>query len=443
MALTKRTPPSDPGYDTWTQQYGYFTLIGGGYTSAKLESGSSYTNKFDTIHAHFTLAVPANDSQLTVGAKRFEATGDHFGYCLTRVILKKPDTTEIVLYSQEGGGGTWENILSLANITAYLNAAGTYELRFEGTVKSAYDDPGAPPWYHSYVEFGGVTLKIDTDPPAQVTGHTGYAQSTSKIHYVWNTVSRADSYTLYYRKTGTGPWFSITGITDLYRDLTGLDACTYYDTKVTASNESGEGTASTTAVKRTNCAFTKDFLESLGLTEAFDKGKEILLPLSDVLDLVESFEVLKVNYQYKEFLEPLDLQEYFTIQKISPLGSKATKLLACLNNGDVTAFETGTATGSWETDDLDFGRPGQDKILDYIEFVSQADTPHTLNVYVSTDSGATWTYIGQDVTYRGKNATVSPWMTAEKFRIRFTGAGLHLQSIYATAIPVGEEIDSD
>jgi len=429
---------SNPGYNLWTQDHGYFTLLGGSYNQAKLESQNNLLTREDAITRIFTIAVPANDSLLTVRAMRYVGVLGSTGYAYCRVRLQKPDSSWVTLYTGSGNL-SWQNIINNADITAYLATTTTYHLRFEAEVISGYE---LGTYDHSYVIFETVTAKADLDPPAQVTGVSVVPMSTTKLHITWNSVSRADTYTVKYKKAVDPSYTSITGITDVYKDLSGLSACTSYNVKVSASNESGEGTDSAVATQRTNCAYTKTLTETVSHIETFNSDKHVWRIFEDPLSLIESIELLYGKMQLLEFSEPLNLQEGFTIRKFSPLDSSATKILACLST-DVAVFTTGTAIGYYDTDDLDFARPGEDKILDYIEFVSQAETPHTLEVWVSTDSGTTWEAIGQDVTYRGKNATVSPWITGEKFRFRFKGAGPYLQSIYATAIPVGGEIDND
>ena len=440
MALTTRTPPSNPGYDTWTQVNGYFVFYNDN-ANARLESQNNYNYREDTIYAEFSLSAPANDSQLTVEAKRYQSDMyDLPGYALTEVILRKPDTSEVVLYSQEGGEGYWEALLSGANITEHLTAVGTYQLRFHAKVRSSRD-PETGVYDHSYVEYGSVTLKVDTDPPPKVTGLNVVPKSTSSIKATWDVAPGAATYNLYHAlHAGSPEWTKVEGITDLYYTVTDLLACHWYDVKVSGQNVSGEGETSDIYMERTNCAYEKAFSEPLGLAEDYDHLKLYLRVFEESLGLTESFSKTKIVYKYKTFSEPLELQESFTIDKVISLGSKMPKLLACRSNKQISEFAAGTLEGVWDTDDLDFGYPGLDKILDFIEFVSQSETPHTVSVYVSTDSGWSWTYIGQDITFRGKNGMVWPWLTAEKVRLRFKGEGLRLQSIYTTAIPVGWEL---
>jgi len=78
-----------------------------------------------------------------------------------------------------------------------------------------------------------------------------------------------------------------------------------------------------------------------------------------------------------------------------------------------------------------------DKTLDEVQFESGAEAPHTVTVHVSVDSGLTWTPIGTVVAQRGKVCSVFTCITAEKHRVSFRGAGLHLSSYTLYAIPRG------
>jgi len=358
------------------------------------------------------------------------------------VILQKPDLNYNTLYNQAGAVG-YHWALNNQDITANCDQAGTYWLRLTGIVEYA------TAW------FKDVSLSVDDSLPEQAQITNVQATSTTSVRVDWAICQGATSYKLYYRKPGDS-WSSVSGITDLYYEKTGLDVCQDYEWKVAGVNGSGEGATSSTYTQRTNCAYTKEFAAALGLAETFERPVVYERALADSLGLVEAFTI----YRAKEFVEtlgiletftkrksallvkvcsePLGLIEHFIAAKISPLVADEERILACLSAKTVQNFLEGTGTGTYDTDDLDFGAPGVDKTLDEIWFGCDKETPTTISVYVSTDGGVTWTYLGQDITQTGILGNISCWVTAEKFRIRFQAPGLSLNYINATAIPRGE-----
>ena len=112
-------------------------------------------------------------------------------------------------------------------------------------------------------------------------------------------------------------------------------------------------------------------------------------------------------------------------------------LLGGKTNKKVYEFSVGSPTGRFDTDDLDFGYPDMEKTLDYVAFESHAAVLHTVDVYVSTDSGRTWSKVGSASVRKGQLGQVYPWLTGERFRISFRGSGLYLHTIEAHAIPRG------
>lgn len=152
---------------------------------------------------------------------------------------------------------------------------------------------------------------------------------------------------------------------------------------------------------------------------------------TETLDLQEQF------VMGSTFIETLDLIEHFSIVKTTPAVTKEERLLAGKTDNSVLIFETGTADGYFDTDDEDFGHSGMEKTLDEVQFESGAVSPHTVTIYVSTDSGFTWTSIGQVVAQRGRTCSLFTCITATKHRVRFRGNGLYLSSYILWAIPRG------
>lgn len=137
------------------------------------------------------------------------------------------------------------------------------------------------------------------------------------------------------------------------------------------------------------------------------------------------------------FNEPAKVVEHFNIVKTTPAVTEQERLIAGIDNNDVLIFDTGTPAGRFDTDDEDYGYPGMDKTLDEVQFESSAESPHTITVYASTDSGLTWVLLGTVVAQRGKTCSVFACITAVKHSISFRGDGLYLSSYVMYAIPRG------
>ena len=165
---------------------------------------------------------------------------------------------------------------------------------------------------------------------------------------------------------------------------------------------------------------TKTLTESLGLAETFAKVKGVAKTLADALGLIEHFDV----------------------QKAEALGTSEEKIVGGSGTA-VKIFDVGAAEGTFDTDDLDMGMPGTEKTYDRVSFTSDSETPHTVSVYYSLDSGGSWTYAGQAVVQKGALATVFIWITAEVARLRFIGTSLNLSSHRVYAVPRGKDIAED
>jgi len=140
------------------------------------------------------------------------------------------------------------------------------------------------------------------------------------------------------------------------------------------------------------------------------------------------------------FLEPAPTTEYFTIGRTIPLASVDEKLLVATTDKKVYEFLDGAPEGTFDIHDEDFGMPGVDKTLDKVQFSSPAEAPHTVEVLISTDSGLAWTSYGLYTVSKGIAGRVSIWITAEKFCVRFKGAGLHLDAYSLYGVPRGAEV---
>lgn len=158
------------------------------------------------------------------------------------------------------------------------------------------------------------------------------------------------------------------------------------------------------------------------------------LTFDEALGLQESF-VTGIT-----LVETLNLTEHFVCTKTTPLASEDEKIIAAKTDKKVYAFDVGTPEGVWDSDDLDFGLPNQDKTLSEVQVESQADTPHTVQVYISVNSGRIWSLFDQCLVGAGSIGSLFPWITSEKIRIRFKGIGLHLCSFTLWAIPRGTAV---
>ncbi len=140
------------------------------------------------------------------------------------------------------------------------------------------------------------------------------------------------------------------------------------------------------------------------------------------------------------FLEPAPATEYFMLGRTVPLASVDEKLLVAKTDKKVYEFVDGAPEGIFDIHDEDFGMPGVDKTFDKAQFSSPAEAPHTVEVLISTDSGLTWTSYGLYTVSKGVAGRVSVWITAEKFCVRFKGAGLNLDAYSLYGVPRGAEV---
>jgi len=157
------------------------------------------------------------------------------------------------------------------------------------------------------------------------------------------------------------------------------------------------------------------------------------------LTLDEDVSVTETFIQGLSFLEDVSVKEFFTIAKTTPYAATDEKLLCGKTDSKVYEFADGTPEGTFDTRDEDFGLPGQEKTLAEIHLSSSAEAPHTVEVFISVDSGLTWVSAGLRTVSIGTVAVIFVWKTAEAFAVRFKGDGLHLDTFTLYAIPRGQE----
>lgn len=171
-----------------------------------------------------------------------------------------------------------------------------------------------------------------------------------------------------------------------------------------------------------------------------DELEDPFLIAEDTLSMVEAFTLEVIPALPVIVSEATSMVELLTMIKITPLATNEEKLLAGKTDTKLYEFGAGTATGVYDTPDLDFGQPGMAKTLDLVAVTSSAAAPHTVSLYVSVDGGAIYTRISAFVVQTGITGYFYPWITGEKFRLRFQGAGMYLDTIRAQAIPRGKDI---
>ena len=83
--------------------------------------------------------------------------------------------------------------------------------------------------------------------PSQPTNVTAASMTSSSVRLSWSgaaDLNPATNYTVEYRRAGTSSWTSVTGITGTVDTITGLQASTGYEFRVTGINSAGPGLAS-------------------------------------------------------------------------------------------------------------------------------------------------------------------------------------------------------
>lgn len=394
-------------YPNWTK--GPNWVMYSSNTKVSLTSGDDVYQIADYLERSFVLANAAVHVHLMVYAYRHAGLHGPEAEVSATVILVKPDLSEVTLYDGEGNF-PWGYCCNALDITAHLNTAGTYKLRFESTVTSGLEPPAK--YYHSESHFAAVLLM---DLPDQVLNLAGHPESSASVHLTWDAAANADSYTVYYKKAVDSTWSYISGITDLFRIVTGLDSGITYDFYVVGVNGVGEGFASATIQSRPLGTLTQNLSDTVLPTEGFAAYRCVL----------------------RTFSEQVAITEDFNIQHFISIPVSTAVLLCGVTGSKVYTFAPGLPLGVFDTPEVDFGYPDKEKTIKEIRFGSEAVLPHTILVYISTDGGSTWTLIGSDTTYLGKTGYVNPWLTSKRFLVRFSGSGLHLYFYELYAIPSG------
>lgn len=399
-------------YDEWTQD-----PIGGFDVSPGVEAIASSSPEDSILRTYnisktFYLDRPARTATLTVQGLR---TIDHSrGYTEALIILTRPDSSVTYLYSASGVTPGLINYLNSTDIAPYLNQAGTYTIRFVAEVSSGFVVPET--YYISTSEFHDITFAIDQTLPSEVTSLSAHAENTTQVHLLWAAAANSDYYKIYYKKTTASTWSYVTTY-DTNR-LVLVDSGIMYDFYVVGVNPAGEGTPTATIQARAWGTFTQNFYEATTPTDQVTPNR--------------------IRYVY--FSESTPVTEVFNTQTLTAHPVSTVILLCGYTDYTVYTFEPGLVEGHYDTPEITFGYPDKEKTLVEIRFNSEAEHSHTVIVYVSIDSGSTWSLIGSDSTGLGKTGFVYPWLTSNKFLIRFSGIGLSLTSYEVYALPSGWKI---
>lgn len=168
LLVTRINPYSIPlvtnDYANWTREIAW--VIDGSFVRI-IADDSPGERWSSTLHRHFTLPRAANLAKLSVGGYRVQGDLVNPGYAYQKITLIKPDLTEIILYEGDDDFGP-DLLLSLEDITAYLNVAGTYELRFTGTVEVSWDFESGYIFDWSEVWFRDVALYVDSSSTTNI-----------------------------------------------------------------------------------------------------------------------------------------------------------------------------------------------------------------------------------------------------------------------------------
>ena len=114
-------------------------------------------------------------------------------------------------------------------------------------------------------------------------------------------------------------------------------------------------------------------------------------------------------------------------------------LLAWDADRQMREFATSNPWSYWDTKDIDFGFPGVEKTAAKIVFWGKPSVPIAVTVSISVDGGISWIWSETVAIDRATTGIVHPWVTGERFRIRFEANGLALSGFHFTAVPRGQE----
>ena len=185
-------------YDKWTQDPLASWTLYNANAKCYIVSEDGPAQLTCSISKQFYLPNPAHASALTVQGER--NTGAYGGQARAHIHLIKPDTSVVSLYYGTGSCG-WVNYLSAADITSYLNQAGTYTLELVGYVQSGVKHfEGYDVYYPSDVHFGDIVFTVNCNLPGQPTSLAGHAENLTQVHLTWVGGVETTSYAVYYRK---------------------------------------------------------------------------------------------------------------------------------------------------------------------------------------------------------------------------------------------------
>jgi len=272
------------------------------------------------------------------------------------------------------------------------------------------------------------------------------AQSAHSIRLTWHNGATYTGIYVYRSTNSSGPFSSIQWLSGSTTSWTnnGLTSSTKYYYKLIGvasginSVFSNTASATTDDEEYTGTAYYKVLTDVISPNEVLQAGYLAALCLTELVDPLEEF--LAVKLFWKELLESGSPTESLNLYKSSPFLLSESMILVARADNKLYPFRVGAPVGIYDTKDLFFGFPGMEKTLCEIRlWGAPPHAPVTVTVIVSTDSGATWKLVNSVLLDNANTSIVFPWITGEKFRIRFSAAGLHLSGYAAYALPRSKE----
>jgi len=264
-------------YTTWTK-YGMLTVLYDSDNKVKMSSyagsGNTYTG---TIEKTFVVDKATYDSRITIKVKGYKPPLP-YAQADGKVILIKPDLTEVTLWSGTYGDDVWHTVLNNLDITAYVQATGTYKLKLWAQVRSGYDAESET-WVVSEFHFDDVSLTVNWYTYSQATGWFDNFSIVLMCRY----------YKVVKEDIGAGESKTKKAIIGEKEDL-------------------GMGESYTTGVFKARAAS-----EALGLQESF--LKKVFKTVKEDIGLVESYFV--PNF-FKDEKEDIGLSESYLAQRRIP-----------------------------------------------------------------------------------------------------------------------------
>ena len=348
----------------------------------------------------FTLSSIPSDIRLTVEAAA-EISGD--ASVLLQVRVTRPDSA---LWEREYelSPPEWAysgNLVDDESLIAFCTQTGEYTIKLNASLN--VNEVGA----YAIASYSNVSLLTD-DPPANLTV-VAVAQTTIELD--WADDTGADEYTVYWR-AGSDTWSSDTATSSSYT-ITELERGTEYTCRVTSINTYGESTYAETPAE-TEERPTQQLEESLSLEDVAWRARCRICG------------------------ESVSLEDGITAAPAPAVEESERVIITGDIDGGISYFTTSTnSVMEVVTPLFDFGSPETIKVLSHVVIKGDPPSPVTVEAYVSTTQGVSWSFFGSGVLQKGSPLFIYGWVAGPSFMLKLTGTNLYLQGLQAVTAEGG------